>query len=33
MMMRLYEPVLLKPGTRGDTVKKQQEKLGIFADG
>ena len=33
MAMGLYELVLLKQGTRGDTVKKLQEKLGIGADG
>jgi peptidoglycan hydrolase-like protein with peptidoglycan-binding domain len=33
MAMGLYELVLLKPGTRGDAVKKLQEKLGIGADG
>jgi peptidoglycan hydrolase-like protein with peptidoglycan-binding domain len=33
MAMGLYELVLLKPGTHGDTVKKLQEKLGIGADG
>jgi peptidoglycan hydrolase-like protein with peptidoglycan-binding domain len=33
MSMGLYELVLLKVGTRGDTVKKLQEKLGIGADG
>jgi peptidoglycan hydrolase-like protein with peptidoglycan-binding domain len=32
-MMGLYELVLLKPGTRGDAVKKLREKLGIGADG
>jgi peptidoglycan hydrolase-like protein with peptidoglycan-binding domain len=31
--MGLYELVLLKPGTHGDTVRKLQEKLGIDADG
>ena len=31
--MDLYELVLLKQGTRGDAVKKLQEKLGIGADG
>lgn len=33
MAMGLYELVLLKQGTRGDTVKKLQEKLGLGADG
>lgn len=33
MAMGLYELVLLKQGTRGDTVKKLQEKLGTGADG
>jgi peptidoglycan hydrolase-like protein with peptidoglycan-binding domain len=33
MALRLYELVLLKQGTRGDSVKKLQEKLGIAADG
>jgi peptidoglycan hydrolase-like protein with peptidoglycan-binding domain len=33
MAMALYELVLLKQGTRGDTVKKLQEKLGVGADG
>lgn len=33
MAMGLYELVLLKPGTRGDAVKKLQEKLGLGADG
>ena len=33
MSMGLYELVLLKQGTRGDTVKKLQEKLGVGADG
>lgn len=33
MSMGLYELVLLKQGTRGDTVKKLQEKLGLSADG
>jgi peptidoglycan hydrolase-like protein with peptidoglycan-binding domain len=33
MAMGLPELVLLKQGTRGDTVKKLQEKLGINADG
>lgn len=33
MALGLYELVLLKQGTRGDTVKKLQEKLGIAADG
>ena len=33
MAMGLYELVLLKQGTRGDAVKKLQEKLGIGADG
>jgi peptidoglycan hydrolase-like protein with peptidoglycan-binding domain len=32
MAMGLYELVLLKQGTRGETVKKLQEKLGIDAD-
>jgi peptidoglycan hydrolase-like protein with peptidoglycan-binding domain len=31
--MGLYELVLLKPGTSGDTVKKLQQSLGIPADG
>jgi hypothetical protein len=31
--MGLYELVLLKQGTRGDAVKKLQEKLGVSADG
>ncbi|MGE0848815.1 MAG: peptidoglycan-binding protein [Hyphomicrobiaceae bacterium] len=31
--MGLYELVLLKQGTRGATVKKLQEKLGVGADG
>jgi murein L,D-transpeptidase YcbB/YkuD len=31
--MGLYELVLLKPGTSGDTVKKLQQSLGISADG
>jgi peptidoglycan hydrolase-like protein with peptidoglycan-binding domain len=31
--MGLYELVLLKVGTRGTTVKKMQEALGISADG
>ena len=33
MAMGLYELVLLKQGTRGDTVKMLQEKLGVGADG
>jgi len=33
MAMGLYELVLLKPGTRGDAVKRLQEKLGVGADG
>ena len=33
MTMGLYELVLLKQGTRGDAVKKLQEKLAIGADG
>ncbi len=33
MAMGLYELILLKQGTRGDTVKKLQEKLGVTADG
>src|SRR2546423_6700421 len=33
MAMGLYELVLLKQGTRGDTVKTLQDKLGISADG
>jgi len=33
MAMGLYELVLLKQGTRGDAVKKLQEKLAIGADG
>ena len=33
MAMGLYELVLLKQGTRGDAVKKLQDKLGIDADG
>jgi len=33
MAMGLYELVLLKQGTRGDAVKKLQEKLGIGSDG
>ena len=33
MAMGLYELVLLKQGTRGATVKKLQEKLGVGADG
>ena len=33
MTMGLPELVLLKEGTRGDAVKKLQEKLGISADG
>ena len=33
MAMGLYELVLLKQGTRGDAVKKLQEKLGVGADG
>jgi peptidoglycan hydrolase-like protein with peptidoglycan-binding domain len=31
--MGLYELILLKPGTSGDTVKKLQQSLGISADG
>jgi peptidoglycan hydrolase-like protein with peptidoglycan-binding domain len=31
--MGLYELILLKPGTSGDTVKKLQQSLGIVADG
>jgi peptidoglycan hydrolase-like protein with peptidoglycan-binding domain len=31
--MGLYELILLKPGTTGDTVKKLQQSLGIGADG
>jgi peptidoglycan hydrolase-like protein with peptidoglycan-binding domain len=31
--MGVYELVLLKQGTRGNTVKKLQEKLGVGADG
>jgi hypothetical protein len=33
MTMGLYELVLLKQGTRGNAVKKLQEKLGVTADG
>jgi peptidoglycan hydrolase-like protein with peptidoglycan-binding domain len=33
MSMGLYELILLKQGTRGDTVKKLQTKLGVTADG
>jgi len=33
MRMGLYELVLLKEGTRGEAVKKLQEKLGVGADG
>jgi peptidoglycan hydrolase-like protein with peptidoglycan-binding domain len=33
MAMGLYELVLLKEGTRGQAVKKLQEKLGVGADG
>lgn len=33
MTMQLYELVLLKPGTRGNAVKKLQEKLALTADG
>ncbi len=33
MAMGLHELILLKQGTRGDTVKKLQQKLGIGADG
>jgi len=33
MTMGLYELILLKQGTRGDTVKKLQEKLALPADG
>jgi peptidoglycan hydrolase-like protein with peptidoglycan-binding domain len=31
--MGLYELILLKPGTSGDTVKKLQQSLGVAADG
>ena len=31
--MGLYELILLRPGTTGDTVKKLQQSLGITADG
>jgi peptidoglycan hydrolase-like protein with peptidoglycan-binding domain len=31
--MGLYELILLKPGTSGDTVKKLQQSLGVTADG
>jgi peptidoglycan hydrolase-like protein with peptidoglycan-binding domain len=31
--MALFELILLKPGTSGDTVKKLQQSLGISADG
>jgi peptidoglycan hydrolase-like protein with peptidoglycan-binding domain len=31
--MGLFELILLKPGTSGDTVKKLQQSLGIAADG
>jgi peptidoglycan hydrolase-like protein with peptidoglycan-binding domain len=31
--MGLFELILLKPGTSGDTVKKLQQSLGIGADG
>ena len=33
MAIGLYELVLLKQGTRGDAVKRLQEKLGVGADG
>ena len=33
MAMGLHELVLLKQGTRGNAVKKLQEKLAIGADG
>jgi peptidoglycan hydrolase-like protein with peptidoglycan-binding domain len=33
MAMELHELVLLKQGTRGNAVKKLQEKLGVGADG
>src|SRR4026208_205940 len=33
MALGLHELVLLKQGTRGDAVKKLQEKLGVGADG
>lgn len=33
MSMGLYELILLKPGTKGSTVKALQEKLGVAADG
>jgi peptidoglycan hydrolase-like protein with peptidoglycan-binding domain len=33
MAMGLYELVLLKRGTRGNTVKNLQERLGVGADG
>lgn len=33
MSMGLYELILLKQGTRGDTVKALQQKLGVGADG
>lgn len=33
MAMGLYELVLLKEGTRGEAVRKLQEKLGVSADG
>ena len=33
MTMQLYELVLLKPGTRGNAVKKLQEALAVAADG
>jgi peptidoglycan hydrolase-like protein with peptidoglycan-binding domain len=33
MAMGLHELVLLKQGTRGDTVKKLQDKLGVAVDG
>jgi peptidoglycan hydrolase-like protein with peptidoglycan-binding domain len=33
VQMGLYELILLKPGTSGDTVKKLQQALGITADG
>jgi peptidoglycan hydrolase-like protein with peptidoglycan-binding domain len=33
VQMALYELILLKPGTSGDTVKKLQQALGIAADG
>jgi peptidoglycan hydrolase-like protein with peptidoglycan-binding domain len=33
MAMGIYELVLLKEGTRGNAVKRLQEKLGVTADG